>query len=195
MRVRHDVRFPEQHQSAAWGAGQPRGSYSDDGFTRNQAAVNAGNATVCAAAAGAPNYGAGGKDQRGQARRSGYCDIGAFEAQPAGINTVSSSTPQSTNVSTPFARPLGVKLQDAYGNGLGGVMVVFAAPSTGASAILSGQTAASDSSGTAAVTAAANSIGGGPYDVTATAGALGPVNFSLTNIQTIWDLFLPMLLR
>ncbi len=158
-------------------------------------AINAGNATVCAATPGSPNYGAGGNDQRGQPRRSGYCDVGAFEAQPASVAAVSGSTPQSTHVSTPFGMPLTVKLQDAYGNALGGLAVTFTTPSTGASAILSGASAVSDSSGNAAVTAAANSIGGGPYNVSATSGTLPVVNFSLTNIQTIWNLFLPFLRR
>ncbi len=111
------------------------------------------------------------------------------------MNAVSGSTPQSTNVGTPFARALTVKLQDAYGNALGGLAVTFTTPSTGASAILSGASAVSDSSGNAAVTAAANSIGGGPYNVSATSGTLPVVNFSLTNIQTIWNLFLPFLRR
>ena len=45
-------------------------------------AIDAGNDTVCAAAVGAPDYGAGGFDQRGVARpqpAGGKCDIGAYE--------------------------------------------------------------------------------------------------------------------
>jgi CSLREA domain-containing protein len=44
-------------------------------------AINAGNDTTCAAAAGAPDYGAGGFDQRGIARPQGtHCDIGSTES-------------------------------------------------------------------------------------------------------------------
>jgi hypothetical protein len=43
-------------------------------------AIDAGNDTICQAAVGAPNYGAGGLDQRGVARPQGaHCDIGAYE--------------------------------------------------------------------------------------------------------------------
>jgi len=45
------------------------------------AAIDAGDDATCAAAVGSPNYGAGGKDQRGVARPQGaHCDIGAFES-------------------------------------------------------------------------------------------------------------------
>ena len=45
-------------------------------------AIGAGDDTVCAAGVGAPNYGAGGIDQRGVVRPHGvHCDVGAFEAQ------------------------------------------------------------------------------------------------------------------
>ncbi len=44
------------------------------------AAIDTGNDAVCAAAVGAPNYGAGGVDQRGIPRPQGpHCDVGAFE--------------------------------------------------------------------------------------------------------------------
>ena len=43
-------------------------------------AIDAGNDAVCMAAVGAPDYGAGGFDQRGVTRPHGsHCDIGAFE--------------------------------------------------------------------------------------------------------------------
>lgn len=43
-------------------------------------ALNTGSNAVCAAAIGAPNYGAGGLDQRGVQRPQGpACDLGAFE--------------------------------------------------------------------------------------------------------------------
>jgi CSLREA domain-containing protein len=46
-------------------------------------AVDAGDDSACAAAVGAPDYGAGGVDQRGMLRPMGvHCDIGAVEALP-----------------------------------------------------------------------------------------------------------------
>ena len=43
-------------------------------------AIDKGNDAICAAAVGAPDYGAGGLDQRGVTRPRGFhCDIGAFE--------------------------------------------------------------------------------------------------------------------
>ncbi len=44
------------------------------------AAIDAGNDAICAAAIGAPDYGAGGVDQRGIPRPQGaHCDVGAVE--------------------------------------------------------------------------------------------------------------------
>ena len=44
------------------------------------AAIDTGNDSFCAAAVGAPDYGAGGTDQRGVPRPQGsHCDVGAFE--------------------------------------------------------------------------------------------------------------------
>jgi hypothetical protein len=46
-------------------------------------AIDAGDDTLCAAPTGAPNYGAGGEDQRGVARpQAAHCDVGAFEQFP-----------------------------------------------------------------------------------------------------------------
>lgn len=145
------------------------------------AALNAGSATTCAAAAVSPGFGAGGEDARGLPRRNGYCDIGAFEAQSASLSAGSGSSPQSATINTAFAQPLQVTAKDANTNSLGGVDVLFAAPSSGASAVLSSGMATSDASGNASVTATANAIGGGPYDVTATVNGVAPVKFKLTN--------------
>lgn len=47
----------------------------------NSPALGAGDDTTCGNAVGSPNFGAGGKDQRGVTRPQGpHCDIGAFEA-------------------------------------------------------------------------------------------------------------------
>ena len=66
------------------------GALADNGGPTQTMALGAGSAAVdaavyatCMAAVGAPNYGAGGLDQRGQPRTSvsSVCDIGAFERQ------------------------------------------------------------------------------------------------------------------
>ena len=45
-------------------------------------AIDAGDDTICAAPVGAPNFGAGGLDQRGVGRPQGaHCDIGAYELE------------------------------------------------------------------------------------------------------------------
>jgi CSLREA domain-containing protein len=55
----------------------------------NSAAIDAGDDVVCAAAVGAPNYGAGGLDQRGVPRPKGmHCDIGAFEREIAYLTVI-----------------------------------------------------------------------------------------------------------
>jgi CSLREA domain-containing protein len=69
-------------------------------------AMDTGNAAVCASDVGAPNYGAGGFDQRGVTRPQGAgCDIGAFEqgnSAPTDIalsnNSVAESLPTGTLV-------------------------------------------------------------------------------------------------
>lgn len=45
----------------------------------NSAALDAGSNTVCQAKIGAPDFGAGALDQRGQPRFNGKCDVGAVE--------------------------------------------------------------------------------------------------------------------
>jgi fibronectin-binding autotransporter adhesin len=51
-------------------------------------AIDGGNDAICAAAVGAPSYGAGGLDQRGLSRPQGaHCDIGAFERATCTVTT------------------------------------------------------------------------------------------------------------
>ncbi len=55
----------------------------------NSAAIDAGDDTVCAATVGAPNYGAGGKDQRDITRPQGIkCDVGSFEREIAYLTVI-----------------------------------------------------------------------------------------------------------
>jgi hypothetical protein len=103
------------------------------------------------------------------------------------ILTAAGGTPQSTGTGTAFPIPLQVTLQNTYGVPLSGVTVTFSAPTSGASAALSSQTATTNSTGVASVTAIANSLVGS-YSVTASAAAAtGSSNtvtatFSLANV-------------
>jgi hypothetical protein len=162
-------------------------------------AINAGNATICAAAVGSPSYGAGGADQRGLPRRIAFCDVGAFEAQPINITTFAGSN-QRALIHAAFPNPLQAIVQDVNNNTLGGVLIVFTGPASGAG-IASGGTVATNASGIASFTATANGTPGGPYTViasgegsnhpTKTASVLA-ADYSLTNLA---PLFLPLILR
>jgi M6 family metalloprotease-like protein/uncharacterized repeat protein (TIGR01451 family) len=88
-------------------------------------------------------------------------------------------TPQSTFAGATFPSALQATVKDASGNPVSGVIVIFAAPPTGASAILSSASALTNASGVASVTATANAIAGS-YTVTATVGTHS-APFSLTN--------------
>jgi adhesin/invasin len=100
----------------------------------------------------------------------------------AAANIVASGTPQSTTVLGPFPIPLRVQITDSFNNPLSGITVTFTAPpGTGPSATFSSTSVMTDSTGLASVTASANGFAGGPYNVTASAGAL-TATFALTNI-------------
>ncbi len=90
-------------------------------------------------------------------------------------------TPQSAQVGSQFASTLQAKVTDTNNNPVTGVMVTFAAPTSGASATLS-TPALTDVNGLTSVTATANGIVGS-YTVTASVnGASTSANFSLTNV-------------
>ena len=77
-------------------------------------------------------------------------------------------------------------MTDAFGNPVGGASVTFGAPSDGPSAFLvGGGQARTDAAGRASARAIADSVVGGPYVVTATAGTLPPVAFRLTNLSAV----------
>jgi len=98
--------------------------------------------------------------------------------------TVVSGNNQSTTQGVGFANPLVVKVTDQYHNPVSGASVKFGAPSSGASGTFSNSsdiiTAPSLSDGTLSEGFTANDTGG-PYTVTATAGALTAADFSLLN--------------
>ncbi len=103
---------------------------------------------------------------------------------PAAIVPVSGGS-QSTAIGQSFGNPLVVEVTDASGNPVSNTTVTFAAPSSGASAILSSTTAVTGSNGEASVTAKANGIAGSTaYSVSATvSGVSTPATFALTNTQ------------
>ena len=116
-------------------------------------------------------------DQRGEPLDSPDPDIGAFQSQGFTLTAVAGSTPQSTSPDSAFANPLAVTVtaNNAVEPVAGGI-VTFTAPSSGASAILSGTTATIGSNGVASVTATANATAGS-YTVTASTGTATPVHF------------------
>jgi hypothetical protein len=97
------------------------------------------------------------------------------------------TTPQSATISTAFANPLAVTVNDAGSNPVSGMNVTFTAPASGASGVFSNGTAtitvATNASGVAAAPFTANGTLGGPYVVTAAASGLPPVGFTLGNVQ------------
>jgi len=109
---------------------------------------------------------------------------------PATMVADGPSSPQSAVVGgIAFAQALGVTVQDGYGNAVVGTTVSFTVPSSGATALLSGEAATTDGDGHASVTASSGDVAGG-YLVTATAGDASTA-FSLTNTtgpvaQAIW---------
>lgn len=106
-------------------------------------------------------------------------------AGSAALASPVSGTPQSAQVSTVFATPLGVLVEDAYGNPSNGVTVTFTAPSIGASATFppsgSNTSVVTGTDGIAQVSATANaSIGA--YLVSASfSGQTNQAVFDLTN--------------
>jgi len=97
----------------------------------------------------------------------------------AGYLTAVSGTPQMTPPSQAFSMPLKAQLLDAFQNPWIGQLVTFSAPATGPSAILSSSSAITDYTGTATITATANSSNGSYY-VTANFGQVSTV-FALSN--------------
>lgn len=93
------------------------------------AAIDAANTTVCTAAVGASNYGAGGLDQRGLTRSGVACDIGAYE-EGGGIPTTPTDTP--TNTPTDTATPTPTNTPTATGTPVSSGIVYVDLDATGA---------------------------------------------------------------
>jgi hypothetical protein len=105
---------------------------------------------------------------------------------------VEAGSPQFTTVGTPFGTTLVAKVTDSHGNPVAGVLVTFAAPSSGASGTFASCPVANPHPYSCIVTSDANGLATastltadgtpGPYTVTATAtGVSTPAKFSLIN--------------
>jgi protocatechuate 3,4-dioxygenase beta subunit len=103
----------------------------------------------------------------------------------------SGGTPQSAVVGQPYTHALSAEVLDKYGNGVGAVTVTFTAPSSGPSGAFGSGCNAGSTATACAVTTAADGIAtaptytaghtAGPQGVSAAAGNLTPVGYSLTN--------------
>jgi hypothetical protein len=114
-------------------------------------------------------------------------------AAAATTTSIVSGSGQSATVSTAFTSPLVAKVVDTFGNPVSGASVTFAGPSSGASETFasSGCTsnpqtyscvATTNSSGQAtSSTFTANTVAGGPYNISASASGTNIVNFTETN--------------
>jgi predicted outer membrane repeat protein len=120
-------------------------------------------------------------DQRGRPRIiHGTVDIGAFESQGFTV-AVSAGNNQSTVINTPFASALAVTVSSSAGEPVGGGVVRFTAPSSGASAVLSATRVTLNGSGQGSVTATANNVAGSYQVVVSARGANANASFTLTN--------------
>ncbi len=113
----------------------------------------------------------------------------SFALSNLGLPTMSvtSGTPQSTTVGTPFGSTLKVTVLDGAGRPLTGAGVTFTAPAAGAGATFGGATtmvAVTDAAGVATTGAVAANLVAGAYMVTASLNgyATTPVAFALTNL-------------
>ena len=151
------------------------GTLGDYGGNTPTVPLLPGSAAINATSTNCPTV-----DARGISR-SATCDSGAFESQGFTL-TKTGGDNQSTAINTAFSNPLTLSVTSAFSEPVDGGVVTFTAPSSGASAAISGGPA-TISGGAVSVSATANGIVGGPYNVTASAaGASSSVNFSLTNL-------------
>jgi CSLREA domain-containing protein len=132
-------------------------------------------------------------DQRSINRRVGYCDIGAYEAQPTSLVALAGSG-QSTTINSPFPLPIQVLVQDNYQNDLGGLVITFSGPTAGIGISNSGITVTTGINGIASFTPIANDLAGGPYIVTAHVDTL-MAEYYLTNLPILTKAFLPLIIK
>jgi len=106
------------------------------------------------------------------------------KAGAAATVTATSGSGQSATIGTAFAAPLVGTVTDAGNNPVGGVVVTFTPPASGAGGTFAGgvNTATTNASGVAtSAVFTANATAGGPYNVVASATGAASTNFSLTN--------------
>jgi fibronectin-binding autotransporter adhesin len=157
----------------------PLGNYGGTGQTMpllpGSPAIDAGTSTGAPAA-----------DERGSSR-FGAVDIGAFESQGFNYALVASSTPQTANIGTAFAKPLAVSVTANNPiepvDGGGGVSFVANKAANGATAILSTSSPVI-AGGLAAVTAVPNNVLG-KYTVAVTF----PGSSALVNLTNAGKVF------
>jgi uncharacterized repeat protein (TIGR01451 family) len=138
-------------------------------------AIDAGDATICAAAPVA------GVDQRGVVRPQGAaCDIGAFESRGFSV-TASGGSEQRAAIGAAFAQPLTLTVASATAEPVVGGQIVFTAPVSGASLAPVTITATVDATGSVSAAVTANQAVGG-YSVGGAAhGVTGRAVYTLTN--------------
>ena len=112
--------------------------------------------------------------------------IETITAGTANSITIVSGSPQSAQAGAAFGSPLVVQVSDTWGNPVGSANVTFSAPVSGASGTFSNSTGtvstSTGSNGQASSgTFTANTVAGGPYNVSASTSGPAPVNFVLTN--------------
>ncbi len=104
-------------------------------------------------------------------------------AGAAAALSIIGGSPQATPIGTAFTMPLGVQVRDVGNNPVAGMDVTFAAPGSGASALLSTTSVTTDANGIATITAIANEVVGA-YTVSANvAGVASAGTFALTNLM------------
>lgn len=101
-------------------------------------------------------------------------------AAPPGSLSILRGSDQSARVNSPFDVPLEVLVRDGAGAPVNDTTVVFLSTGASASANLSAQTVRTNNSGTASVTATANTTAGG-YQISVVAATGGTGVFNLTN--------------
>lgn len=126
------------------------------------------------------------EDARG-VNRGSTADMGAFESRGFDLSIVS-GTPQSTVINTSFPVALTVRVSSPFSDPVSGAQVEFTPPGSGASATITGSPATIQADGTASVTAVANAVAGGPYNVAASVTGLNTGIFTLTNLPIMADL-------
>jgi len=138
-------------------------------------AINAANPAYCPAT-----------DQRGYPRRGagGFCDIGAYEAQPTSV-VAANGSPQGVAINTAFPVALQARVADTFGNLLGGSVVTFTVPASGASAAWSGSLTLTRTTNISGTVTAPTLTANDTADVfTASAAtSAGAATFFLTNLK------------